>query len=365
MLCSGRQILGNLRGAEGELGMFHGAPEIHIVMSYSRSAKQQKQTERQIPQDMIDFFFFRLSREVFTTWSVLRMLFGSLLFQEMGAFGMVQSQWTIASEEEPLAFRRGWETCLLGHRSKGMQEALQLLDAGANHEVAVTLHAGAWVMAIRGDYKQAIEQFQKSLKMQRRYFGDINHPDIADTLYALAYVNGKLEDEKAEQYLEESLKMFQSLNSGREHPAIVKVLRLRSDLAEKTGDHQKALLDLQDALQMQMRLSSGEAACPNLRKTRLQLAWLQAQTKDFGKSLQCLVDILVETLRAGDQLGVAEILRELGLVTDLSGNRKKACAYLQMALQIQKKVHGDQPDWAIVVTLLELGSVATDDNDLE
>ena len=167
----------------------------------------------------------------------------------------------------------------------------QLLDLrtpqpGNSIELAHILHRLGEVTGRQGHHTEAMEYLQESLRMQQSLHGDVDHPGIASTLHQIGHVTAQTGDLKeALRFLKESLRMAQSLNGDVDHPGIAATLHEIGNVTAQTGDLKEALRFLKESLRMQQSLH-GDVDHPGIAVTLHEIGNVTAQTGDLQEALR-------------------------------------------------------------------------------
>jgi tetratricopeptide (TPR) repeat protein len=83
-----------------------------------------------------------------------------------------------------------------------------------------------------GKYKEAIEYFEKALKINLKAFGD-KHPKVAENLSNMGKVYNSLGNyEKSKEYIKKALGIYE-LTLGKNHPETEKVRNILSIYSKK------------------------------------------------------------------------------------------------------------------------------------
>ncbi|NEP02757.1 MAG: tetratricopeptide repeat protein [Symploca sp. SIO2E9] len=195
-----------------------------------------------------------------------------------------------------------------------------------------------------GQYQQAIEYHQKSLKIFRAIG---NRSGIANSLNNLGIAYNFLRQyQQALDYLQQSLQIFQQIPN---HSGIAKSLMNLGIAYNCLGKYQQALDYLQQSLQIFQQIVNRSGIAHSLMH-------LGIVYKSLGKYQQAL-DYLQQSLQIfqqiGNRSGISDSLNNLGIAYKSLGKYQQALDYYQQSLQIKKEI-GNR--FGIANSLMNLGN---------
>ena len=92
-----------------------------------------------------------------------------------------------------------------------------------------------------GKYDQAIEYYERSLEMRKQIYGDMPHPDVADSLNNLGNALKDLgKYNQAIEYYERSLEMKKQIYGDKPHPNMADSLNNLGVVLKKKRRHRKS-----------------------------------------------------------------------------------------------------------------------------
>ena len=231
----------------------------------------------------------------------------------------------------------------------------------AHPDIAATLHELGCLSQDAGDFKQAKQHFDESLRMGRSLHGDKDHPDIAGTLYTLGHLFQHAGDLKqAKQHFDESLRMNLSLHGDKDHPDIAATLHALGCLSHRAGDLKQAKQHLDESLRMKRSLH-GDKDHPSIAATLHELGCLSQSVGDFKQAKQHLDEsLLMKRSLHGDKdhTSIAATLQALGLVSLLAGDFKQAKQHFDESLRMGPSLHGYYTHLMILILIVPVGCVA-------
>ncbi|KAI8491493.1 hypothetical protein Bbelb_306930 [Branchiostoma belcheri] len=244
--------------------------------------------------------------------------------------------------------RRYYERALKINKSIHGQEA-------AHPSIADSLRSLANANKDLGNCTIAIQLYEEELNMRKTIHSSSElqsgnggcHPDIAHALKNLGLVwDDSGDNEKAREFYEQALKMFQTLRGQTTpHPHTAWLLEIVGITWEKSGDNVKAIRYYEEALKMMEEVWGKSTAHPNITKVEgsLRRAYGKAERHFPKESLRhyMLILRLNKRIHGEDAVhpSIAETLSNLAGVYEALGDHTKAIQLFQEALNMMKIIH--------------------------
>ncbi|MDF3047571.1 MAG: hypothetical protein K0R73_689 [Candidatus Midichloriaceae bacterium] len=195
-----------------------------------------------------------------------------------------------------------------------------------------------------GEYQEALQHHQKSLKMRKRIHKDDSH-DFTDSLNNIGNAYAKLKKyEKALKCHKKSLKMGIRIHKS-DHPAIATSLNNKGNIHERLEQYEKALRCHKKSLKMKIRIYKGDHPAIANSLNNIGLTYARSVNQEalkYQKNLE-----MQWRLYKGDHVSIAALLDNTG--NDYQGLKQydEALKYLQESLEMRRRIYKDyHPDIA-------------------
>ena len=230
------------------------------------------------------------------------------------------------------------------------EKALKISEEklGADHpNTAATYNNLAVVYDDQGNYEKALKYYEKALKVYEEKLG-ADHPDTAATYNNLAvvyYEQGNYE--KALEYYEKALRIREE-KLGADHPDTAATYNNLALVYDDQGNYEKALEYYEKALRI--REEKLGADHPDTAATYNSLALVYYEQGNYEKALEYYEKALRirEEKLGADHPNTATTYNNLAVVYDDQGNYEKALKYYEKALKVyEEKLGAVHPDTAI------------------
>lgn len=238
-----------------------------------------------------------------------------------------------------------------------VQECATLIKEYHLHfaEAAQLLYRAGIILYSHGFYPQSLAFQQQALTIREEVLGR-DHPDVAESLNAIAMLSRVQNDfEQAERCHLQALAIREN-TLGPEHPATVESLNNLGVLYRNQGKYKQAKPLFQQALSIRERLLGIEH--PHTLITLLNLATLYSAQRDYEQAEQILKQALATServLTANDPL-IAYNLNLLARLSFERGNHEQAEKLWLRSITILEKTYGREHP-AIAESLNELAKV--------
>ncbi len=234
--------------------------------------------------------------------------------------------------------------------------AIQEKVLGTEHpDTATTYHNIGMVYKAKGDYDNALVQYQKALAIREKVL-DTEHPDTAATYNNIGLVYDAMGDyDNALVQYQKSLQIKEKV-LGTEHPDTATTYHNIAGVHYAKGDYDNALVQYQKALVISEKVLGTEH--PNTATTYNNIAGVYAAKGDYDNALVQYQKALAirEKVLGTEHPSTATTYNNIAGVYYEKGDYDNALMYYQKALAIVEKVLGtEHPDTA--TTYNNIGSV--------
>jgi tetratricopeptide (TPR) repeat protein/DNA-binding XRE family transcriptional regulator len=222
-----------------------------------------------------------------------------------------------------------------------VQECAALIKEYHLHfaEAAQLLYKAGIILYDHGFYPQSLAFQQQALTIREEIFGS-DHPDVAESLNAIAMLSRVQNDfEQAERCHQQALAIREK-TLGPEHPATVESLNNLGVLYRNQGKYKQAKPLFQQALSIRKRLLGIEH--PHTLITLLNLATLYSAQRDYEQAEQILKQALATServLNPNDPL-IAYNLNLLARLSYEQGNLEQAEKLWLRSIKMLEKTYG-------------------------
>ena len=232
---------------------------------------------------------------------------------------------------------------------------IRLKKLGANHpDVATCYNNIAIVYKNQGKYDQALEYYQKALKIRLKKLG-ADHPDVAMSYNNIVNVyNYQGKYDQALEYYQKALAIYLK-KLGANHPDVAMSYSNIAMVYGNQGKYDQALEYSQKALAI--RLKKLEADHPSVAMSYNNIANVYYSQGKYDQALEYLQKALAIYLKklGADHPSVAMSYLNIGLVYALQEKLTEAESSTQRAVDIARKTSGEQhPDTQKCIQLLKL-----------
>ena len=253
-----------------------------------------------------------------------------------------------------------WETGRLyaPHVSQVLSKAPAAL--GADPATASLLRLmGNYQAKVVCDYKQACAYQEQALAMRQTLYGDVPHPDMANSLDSVGISYQDLGNtKKGLAYKEQSLEMRKAIYGNAPHPDLANSLDNVGHAYYVLGEVKKGLKYFEQTLVMRKALY-GDAPHPDVARSLNNVGSAYHTLGDVKKGLEYQMQGL-EMKKAvyGDTLhpDIAHSLDNVGVSYNALGDVKKRLTYQEQALAMRKAIYGDATNLDIANSLNNVGN---------
>jgi tetratricopeptide (TPR) repeat protein len=249
---------------------------------------------------------------------------------------------TTSMREETSSSYKGWHRLgklmiKLGQFNKAEELYEILLKQASNEcEKGNLFHQLGWVKGDQGKYEEAVEFYEKSIKIEQKIFSP-NHPDLA-TSYSnigLVYTNmGKYP--QALSYYEKALEILQK-TLPENHPDLATSYNNIGGVYDNMGEYPKALSYYEKALEIYQKTLPANHA--DLATSYNNIGAVYKNMGEYSKALSShgkALEIRQKTLPANHP-DLATSYNNIGSVYKNMGAYSKALSYYEKALEIYQK----------------------------
>jgi tetratricopeptide (TPR) repeat protein len=203
----------------------------------------------------------------------------------------------------------------------------------------------ATLMISLGDYSQALDYLQQSLKIQREIGDKAGEGTTLNNMGTIAQARGDYAT--ALDYLQQSLKIQQEIG---DKAGVGTTLNNLSQIYQARGDYATALDYLQQSLKIQQEIGDKKGVGATLNN----LSQIYDARGDYATALDYLQQSLKIQQEIGDKKGVGATLNNLSQIYKARGDYATALDYLQQSLKIQQEI-GDKA--GLCATLFNIGHI--------
>ena len=205
----------------------------------------------------------------------------------------------------------------------------RLFDKLDARRTSATLHNFGNLLSNRGDYEQALEYYDRSLKMKEER-GD--RAGVAISLHQIGSVHYQRGDyQQALECYDRSLKMLEDLG---DRAGVAKCLHNVGVIHESRGDYQQALEYQDRSLEIKDELGDHAGVARSLH----QIGNVLALRGDYERALEHYDRSLKMSEGLDDRAGVAGSLHNIGRIHQNRGNYEQALEYYDRSLKIAEEV---------------------------
>jgi tetratricopeptide (TPR) repeat protein len=254
--------------------------------------------------------------------------------------------------EETIRHLKGWHRLgillvKLGQFDKAQQVFDIMLDQTSEQCAKANIyHMIGIVKTNQGEFREAIEFYQKSLEIKQKTFHP-NDPNLATSYNGIGLVYGKMGDySKALSYHEKAVeieKTHRRLND----PLLANSYNNIGVVYSKMGDYSKALLYHEKSLAIKQKILPPN--CPGFANLYNNIGFVSMHMGDYSKALlyhEKASGIQQKTLSANHP-DLATSYNNIGAVYEKMGDYSKALSYYEKSLEIyQKTLSANHPDLA-------------------
>jgi len=199
--------------------------------------------------------------------------------------------------------------------------------------IAVALLLKGDIYRGRGDYKQAKEQYDQSLKLADEIGDKVTLADVFSSLGTNYMRQGNYPP--ALDFLQRALRLREELG---DKVTVARELRNVGNIYLLQGDNLKALEILQRSLKLSDELGNKASSSATL----LSIGIIYYSQGNYPQALEYFQQSLKIKREIGDQAGVARALSNIGSIYGLQGEYVQSLNYLQQTLKIREEL-GDKP----------------------
>ncbi|NHF61205.1 tetratricopeptide repeat protein [Flavobacteriaceae bacterium TP-CH-4] len=214
-----------------------------------------------------------------------------------------------------------------------------------------TLDLKGYVLFRKGDYSQALQSYQKGLRLAKTIE---YHLGAADILTKIGYLYHDNEDIlTALQYYERGLKIYEKLG---DLDGMGSIFNEYGSIYRTRGEHEKAL----DYYQKGVAINEDTGDEKGNAALYVNIGHLYADQEEYSKALDSYQKGLGIDEATGNQLGIASALAGIGTIYLEQGDDAKALDFLLRSLQISETINDIQGRAA---TLLNISDIYSDKGD--
>jgi CHAT domain-containing protein/Tfp pilus assembly protein PilF/ketosteroid isomerase-like protein len=199
--------------------------------------------------------------------------------------------------------------------------------------IAVALLAKGDIYRVRGDYKQAKEQYDQSLKLAEEIGDKVILADVFSSVGANYMRQGNYP--QALDFHQRALHLREELG---DKVYFSRELRYVGNIYLLQGDNVRALEILQRSLKLSDELGNKASSSATL----LSIGIIYYSQGNYPQALEYFQHSLKIKREIGDQAGVARALSNIGSIHGLQGEYAQSLDYLQQTLKIREEL-GDKP----------------------
>ena len=219
---------------------------------------------------------------------------------------------------------------------------LNLLDG---ERAAIVLHNLGYLLQSRGDYDQALEYYERSLKIKE----DLgNRLGVANYLHQIGRIQQERgQFEQAREYYQRSLKIREELG---DRSGIAFSLHQIGTIQHVRGEYEQALGHYERSLKILEDLGDRESVAGSLH----QIGRIQQDRGDYEHALEHYQRSLKIREELGHRAGVALSLHQIGIIQLLRHDYEQALEYYQRSLKINEEL-GNRA--GVAISLHQIGII--------
>lgn len=205
--------------------------------------------------------------------------------------------------------------------------------------IADSLHNAGCFFSVAGKCQESLEYFEDAYRLRKLILGR-NHEDVATTLYNAASSQNMMGNHtKALKCLKESLEIRQN-TLGEHHEKVTMTLQRIAAVCREMGDISEAIRTYEEVLPALIE----EVGNRDLRVSSILYALgnLEDDQGNYESAMRYFEDALSIRKQANSQEDVAACLSSMAFVHSNMKNEAKALECLNQALDIRKKVLGEE-----------------------
>ncbi|CAF0948581.1 unnamed protein product [Adineta ricciae] len=225
----------------------------------------------------------------------------------------------------------------LGQLDKAEELYTVLLEQTSdNDDRALYYHCLGYLKDHQGDYKMAIECYEKALEIWEKTLPS-NHPDLATSLSCIGSVYKNMgEYSKALSFYEKALEIWEKTLPSN-HPSLATSYNNMGTVHDNMGEYSKALSFYEKALEIwEKTLPSNH---PDLATSYNNIGLVYYNMGEYSKALsfyEKALEIKEKTLPSNHP-SLATSYSNMGTVHDNMGEYSKALSFYEKALEIREK----------------------------
>jgi tetratricopeptide (TPR) repeat protein len=244
--------------------------------------------------------------------------------------------------------------------NKSLDITRKIYGSDEHATIATTLQNIGLVLYNQGKYKEALEHFNKSLEINRKVYGSDEHATIATTLQNIGlvlYNQGKFKE--ALEHFNKSLEIHRKIYGSDEHPSIATTLQNIGSVLNNQGKFKEALEHFNKSLEIEKKVYGTDehpsiaTTLQNIGSVLKMLGKYKEVMEHFEKSLE----INRKVFRTDEHPSIATTLQNMGSVLNAQGKYDKALDHFYKSLEIKRKVYGTDEHATIATTLHNIGLV--------
>jgi tetratricopeptide (TPR) repeat protein len=221
----------------------------------------------------------------------------------------------------------------------------RLFDKLDAQRTAIILHNFGNLIKSRGDYKKALEYYERSLRIKEELD---NRVGVAASLFQIGIIHENLGDyEKALEYHDRSLKMAEELN---DRASIAESLHQFGNIHLSLNEYEKALEHYNRSLKIKEELDDRSGIAYSLG----QIGNIHYIHGDYDEALKNYQQVLETSKELDDRSSVAISFLQIGKIHQSRGDYEKALEHYNGSLKIKEEL-GDRP--GIALSLGQIGKL--------
>jgi len=286
---------------------------------------------------------------IFLSFFLLLSIFSQAQVKLDSLWGVWNDETTPDSSRASAMFRIAWDGYLFSKPDSAFYFAQILYDFASERdlkkEMANALNAQGISFYIRSDYNQALEYYQKSLKIKEEIS---DKRGIAGSLNNIGMIYSRQGDyPKALEIYQRSLKIVEEIS---DNEVIASILTNIGKIYKNQSDYPKALEYYQRSLKISEEISDKGGMASTLNN----LGSIYMNQGSYPKALDYYQRSYKIREEGSDKRGMAAALNNIGLIYDNRKDYAKALDYYQQSLTIKEEI-ADKDGMAI--TLNNIGTV--------
>jgi tetratricopeptide (TPR) repeat protein len=226
-------------------------------------------------------------------------------------------------------------------------------ELGNRAGVASSLHQVGRIQELRGDYERAWEYYERALRINEELG---NREGVAASLHQVGMIQQLRGDyEQALEYYERSLEIKEELGN---RAGVASSLHQVGMIQQDRGEYEQALEYYERSLKILEELGNRAGVASSLH----QVGMIHQDRGEYEQALEYYERSLKINEELGNRAGVANSLHQVGMIQQLRGDYEQALEYYDRSLKIAEEL-GDRA--GVAISLHQVGMIQQDRSDYE